>query len=430
MILRRLPIAILFQFLVAAALAPAAWAGRGIPDPVLSQFADGYGFVAADVIESEQTPLAEDWVGVKFKVVEVLADTVRLAPRLDLKPGDVIHMPLTFGYAAMLEHGPIDGPDGVLAPGIRYYLTIRRVGKLGFQHAWGADAARLAQTSLQMESARLRRLREVAALPRDRRLDEALRVAASARESHAVRDEVLNWLSRKSFGEYFRNSEREVISRAMHHLWDEADFLLSNDQVGWVDSILVWSDPVFAKSLGREKLWLRRIFAPFPANPEDVEFAVRQRWRTVYRLGDFLIVRPRETGLRIMAEIKDDRWPLEFRREVADRLLQAYGESKAPDPAWEPALQAFYGNALKDSNSVETRAIVMSIRWGANLEKGDGRRRAFVAGMHARWNLVQASKRMWELLARDPSDQQAAVAISEIKETIALLEQFPVPNVQ
>jgi hypothetical protein len=34
------------------------------------------------------------------------------------------------------------------------------------------------------------------------------------------------------------------------------------------------------------------------------------------------------------------------------------------------------------------------------------------------------------LLARDPSDQQAAVAISEIKETIALLEQFPVPNVQ
>src|SRR3954467_14426288 len=106
-----------FVALVLCGLAPPSHAGRGLPEPLLQQFAEGYGVVAAEVIEAEADPFDPFEFGVKCRAVTVCAETVRIHPRLGIKAGDTFFVTLGVGYGAAVEMvRTVDGEDGKPRP--------------------------------------------------------------------------------------------------------------------------------------------------------------------------------------------------------------------------------------------------------------------------------------------------------------------------
>jgi hypothetical protein len=110
-------------------------AARGLPAPLLSQFEDGYGIVAAEVADAKPVPAEGQYYVMydcTFKIHSVAAQPVK-GDAFTLHSGDSVKIPLSAGYACQIE----EDVKSALAKGNRYYLIIRKRSDGTFEHADG-----------------------------------------------------------------------------------------------------------------------------------------------------------------------------------------------------------------------------------------------------------------------------------------------------
>ena len=121
--------AIIIVLLVAAfsRFAPVAWAGRRLPDPVLSLFEQGYGIVVAEVADAKlvaadgDAPPAYDCYDCTFKVHEIVAQPIKVEA-FSFHRGDSIKIRIYAGYGCQIE----GDPKTALDKGKLFYLTVRK----------------------------------------------------------------------------------------------------------------------------------------------------------------------------------------------------------------------------------------------------------------------------------------------------------------
>jgi hypothetical protein len=410
-------------------LAKPARAARGTPDPVLKQFEDGYGMVAAEVISTPKQPSdkkeasVEGTYDVKFRVVKVVAETVGAHPRLRLKADDEFDATVGVGYGE-----PVEQYDQSPFPkGARFYLTIRPSDpKTTFEHALGAGAALSVPRFDDHSDACYARLRTVAALPFDRRWDEVLSIAADAKADHDVRAHALGYL-----GRYFVANGlpgEQYVRRASDRLWamwrGPASAFAEDDLLQSLDYALAnfaWEE--FDKSAERRHKWIERIFAPPAPGMANDPAMLERREALTYMLPRFAADNQVEVGSRIITELRTGGWPPTFRNHLSSLLLQIYLESPLPEPAWEPALQEAFSHLATDlTNSMDFRLIAATLTDAATMQikpLGD-------AGVRRHFYLQEANQKLLTeripgLRARAKPDDpdQSALAAQELEEALA-----------
>jgi hypothetical protein len=382
-----------------AAMAPATRAGRGVPEPVLKQFEEGYGVVAAEKSPDSTERGSDGTYGVTFRAIKVVGETVRIHPRLGLKAGDLFNMLIAVGYGRPVERfGEWDANGNPLgeripfAPGARFYLTIRPSNFGTFEHARGADAAIRVQRFDDNSDTRFARLRAVADMPFDRRWDETLSIAANPKEDHDLRQQALQY-----FAQYFIGNGlpgEEYVDRAAQRfraMWRAPQSTFAADDLfRSLDRALAkfaWAD--FAKSPERREKWFDRIFQPPPAGAAHDPVRLKQRRDLSYMLAQFAQDDPAGVGARIIAELRGDKWPATFRNHLAGLLLRMQLETRTPEPEWEPELQTAFARLSVDlSDPQDFRMMSGTLHYAATAEI----RPSYEGGVNRHFILREASR--------------------------------------
>jgi hypothetical protein len=328
-------IAALFAVIVFA-MASAVLGARGIPEPVLVQLEEGYGVVAAEVVQGKPLPPEENVpsYAVTFKVKEVLADA---SGGLGLKSGEELLVELTVGYAGMVEErGSDDHPD-LFPKGAKFYLTIRKNEEGKFEHAMGASAARHVQSFAPDEARLLARLRDLAAVPKDRRLDEVLKVFVDARESENLRIAAMSAMSYWHWHDRVDKPTRDRMRSAVENAWSDPKTGMTTPLMLAADYFLRGASIEWEKSDARRQVFLVHVFAPFPEEPEARQLAIRKRDEVTFFLRDDLRHQP-ETAKVVIENLRDAKWPAEFRSRLAMMLLHGFKFADIERPEWAQAM--------------------------------------------------------------------------------------------
>lgn len=420
-----------------------ARAGRGGAEIILNQFAEGYGVVAAEVIESESSPLEDDdrTFGVKCRVKSVIADTVRIHTRLKLKAGDTFFVVLTVGYGAQIENWggtdrdgnvrPGDKDDGPLDKGAKFYLTIRPADFGTFEHAHGSSAAIRVFDFSKKTNARYARLREIANLPFDRRWDESLKMTCDPTADTEIRRQTLLFLADKRAQiDEATTSERVATAREqLRRLWRDQGQNMQIDLLNTLDWALGFFDwKEFPASADREKIWFLRAFAPLPATARKGTPELRDRSELVQSVQRLADAHPQDVGLRLCSELNKQTWPFEFRRGMACTLMRMYVYDKQPNERWATALQEYFRQAIQNSTDpCELRIWAADLTWSALDAPSEGGK---LRSLHPPLTLAAlVETKIKELKANIPADdQQGQTAITELKEVLQKLKATAAPE--
>jgi hypothetical protein len=357
--------------------APPALAARGLPAPVLQNLEAGYGVVLGEVMGA--TPAArDDSFTVRVRAVEVLARPAA-ADAFALNAGDAFVVVLHVGYASEIEQWDtaatrairgggaggdaadrVDAPGGPLAAGARLILTVRRAGA-DYEHARGADAVVRVRKEDDVDRRVYARLQQLAALPWEQRLAEALRAACTLTEPAAVRKDLIYWF-RDALLNRPPAEHRRVVAALTAHFRD-AHGQLPQDEFTVLDFTLrSMGGDEFERSIDRERAWIARLLAPFPKEPQARAAETRRRDEVMPGVVPTLLAnRPDEVGAVLLKEMDDPKWPLQFRWRLAAILHSAYERHGLGGPAWRDGLLAWYPRALDVADSGETRLILTGL---------------------------------------------------------------------
>ncbi len=409
--------------------AQSAWGGRGTPDPLLKQFEDGYGVVAAEVIAAQKLPSDEKEKSldgtyvVKCRVVKMVADTVGTHPRLGLKVDDKFDAMIGVGYG-----DPVEQYDQSPFPkGARFYLTIRPSdNQKTFEHASGAGAALSVPRFDDVSDACYARLRTVAELPFDRRWDEILTIAADAKADVVIRGHALGYLAR-----YFVANGlpgEQYVRQAHDRLWamwrGPASAFSDDGLFQSLDHALAnFAFADFGKSPERLQKWMDRIFAPPAPGMANDPATIERREGLTYMLPRFAVDNQAEVGSRMITELKTGNWPPTFRNHLSGLLLRIYLESFRPEPAWAPALQDSFSHLATDlTESIDFRLVAWQLRDAATTEI-----KPFPEiGMRRHFQLSEANQKLLaqripalQARAKPDDPDQSALAAQELKQALA-----------
>jgi len=403
-------------------LAPAVWAARASPDPLLVQLENGYAIIAAEVIKAEKLPSNQPYpaaYAVTFAIREVLADA-----GLKFKPDDSLLIQLAVGYACTVEDWGARGgegakqPDGPFTKGAKFYLAVRKNAEGNLEHAPGASAAQCVDKFDPARATLVARLRDLAAVPKERRLDNALKIATSQREPEDIRIAIITGLARQLWHEREIPQARQKILDAAQAIWSNAKAEMSTELLMSVDFLLRCNSQEWEKSATRRSTLLERIFAPFPAEPKTRELEVRARDQVVWFLRDDLLVRPDETSKIIIEKMNDPVWPGQFRWRIAGLLQYAYQTADAEHADWAAALQGYYPKAIEQADPWVLRLLAGSIESGI---KPSAKRR-FIAGNQTREALAHAGENVKKLSKEKDGDPNANTAIFDVDRALKALD--------
>lgn len=388
------------------------------PLPIIFCLRQGYGVVWATV--SKATLLPQKSVHpsydyqVAFTINDVLAQPTS-GDAIPAKSGDVVTVPLPVGYSAPIEDrengtnggGPnAERVGGPLAPGTRYLLKIKYNPNTGsYEHAWGGGAAQQVKEFAAEEKALVVQTRALAALPPAEAHAKERLIVADPQASDALRSTALGELE-AMFGfppdaTKTLTAEQQIILDFLHHVWNDAHANCSYGLLEGIDWLLgsVEGDD-WKASEERERVWLPRIFAPLVADKpgEDPSVGI-QRSKDVdsllYTLKTLGKARPATIGARIMVELPDPEWTLEFKARVAGILQEMYQTQESPNPAWATYLQTFYPRTIETApDSFALRWIAMMIQNGRKKDAFPDRKRDFNAGPATQEALTRALARM------------------------------------
>jgi hypothetical protein len=387
-------------------ISPAAFAGRSSPLPLLKQFSDGYGMVAAEVVSitpvGHEEPLQRSFEFV-FKVKQIIAQPVVGGP-FSFTPGDSLSLPLTVGYGSTIEDSPKAGD--------LYFLTIKRSGAGSFEHADGSGAAHQMKPFTKSEAAFYDRIRSLAAIPKAEQLDRWLAVEQDNTVPDAVRREVLCGIEIPEPWEDkdFPPQNLRKIHVSLQRVWNDPGDTHSYWHANSLDFMLTKCDRTFENSVVRLDGWMRQLFARTPENLKNDNDRDNFAQQQLYRLMDTY---PKELGNRLIAEMNNRQWPAEFRLSIAGALLGQILHSEHSQPEWEPALQKLYAELLADSTPWVVRLVTAHISRGHvdnNLHKPRFRADADVVRA-----LRNAYSRMKEIVSHSDGDPNAAVAVHDIE---------------
>lgn len=411
------------------AVTASAWAGRESPGPITRQLEDGFGIVAVEVVSAQLIPDDQNYptrYTVKLKVQSVAAQPVGKDP-LKLAAGDVFEMELHVGYGCTIEdwgtEGEGGGPNagragGPLAPGARWLLSIRPAEKGGYEPAPGCSAdwqhvKEFAPATL----ADIARLREMAALDAPKKLAAYRQTVADAKASDFLRGQVLQTLWHRVWPTPPDNVERVETAKALLATWNDPTSNLSDALLNSLDGVLRQFSVDFAASTDRERVWMKRIFAPFPRDPKAIDAAVHERDAVVYVLRDFAEVRPEKTAKLLMDSIRDAHLPAQFRWRLAGFLQGMYQNAEQPVADWDAALQQYFPAAIDEASPWMLRLISTNFEWLAK-EPAPNQKRRLTPAPAIREALVRARGRMEQMQARGEGAGEPASAISEIDEAM------------
>lgn len=409
--------------------APAV-AGRSSPGPISRQLEDGYGIVAAEVVSAKLVPHDEPYptiYAVTFKVHSVPAQPVGKEP-LKLAAGDSFQMRVNVGYGCTIEDwddtdreggGPkADRAGGPLAPGARWLLGICPAEKGGYEPVRGcsADWQHVGEFPPIM-LAEIARLREMTALDMPKRLAAYRQTVADAEASDFLRVQVLSSLSERIWPTPPGAEERAETARALLAVFNDPKSNLSDLLLNVLDGDLRRYSVDFAASTDRERVWMQRIFAPFPQDPKAIDAAVHDRDRVAFVLEDFGGIRPEKTAKLLMDSIADAHLPPQFRWRLAGFLQRLYQDSEKPVAEWDAALQRYFPGAIDEASPWMLRLLATNFEWLAK-EPAPNQKRRLTPAPAIREALVRARGRMEQMQARGEGAGEPASAISEIDEAM------------
>lgn len=353
---RRLRHALVVSCAIVLGLPSVSFAFRQGADPIFQQFAEGHGVVIASALHVRPVwrQANKVWLhGITFRVAEVVAELV-IGPLFPWKQGDTFEITTWVGYAGPFESRsdrfPAPGEAGPVEGEPKYVLVVRRGEVPGtWEHASGADAALLVETLAPDDLAGIRAARAVAALPENERHTRLRALVGDANAPAYVRRHAILTLRQRVDREETPVRERQNICESFTAAWNHLD------NAGLSDHLLFVLDrgmrdchgPSFQKSPERRRVWVRRLFAPFPdAAPEQHWQAVKERSDLLYHLVDTDDTGFRDGGNLLMLHLRNDSWPDDFRYAMARTLLQQWQTNEQPDPRWAVALNEFYPAAL------------------------------------------------------------------------------------
>ncbi len=396
------------------ALPAAARAARVGPDATLVQLDEGHGILAAEVIRATPTAppppgRAADEYDVTFRVRAVYAQPIVGAP-FPVGPGGVIQVRLSAGYGGQVEP---DLPQA-LAPGRRFILTVKRAGGDRYEHAPGASAAREVEAFADADRDRYARLRELSQVPVADRPARWVAVAADDANADALRSEVLAGLDSREVSRAFTPEQTAAVTAGLRALWNDPRPAFSPDLLYTLDHLLRGTDyRAFVGSADRARVWAARLLDPTPANLRDDNDRDNL---ALSMLRELLASRPRIVGPPSVAALADARWPEGFRRAVAAALMIAYESADAPDPSWNPALQAHYARVLASGKPWPVRLAAGDISSTALIK---GRHRTFRPNLSVRSALRRA---LADMLAAGETDPNAPSAARDLLEALRTVE--------
>ncbi len=393
----------------------AAWFG---PPPVIYCLRHGYGVVWATV--SETTLLPQKSVHpsydyqVAFTINDVLAQPIS-GDAIPAKIGDVITVPLGVGYSAPIEDREsgtnggspnADRAGGPLAPGTRYLLKIKYDPKTSsYEHAWGGGAAQQVKEFTAEEKALVVQTRALAALPPAEAHAKERLIVADPQALDALRSTALSELE-AIFGfppdsTKALTAEQQTILDFLHHVWNDAHANCSYGLLEGIDGLLgsVEGDD-WKASEERERVWLPRIFAPLVADKpgEDPSVGIQRSNdldSLLYTLKDLGKARPAPIGARIIVELPNLDWTLDFKARIAGILQEMYQTQESPDPAWAAYLQNFYPRTIETApDGSGLWLIAINIQNGRKKDAFADRKRDFNAGQATEEALTRALARM------------------------------------
>ncbi len=360
--------AIIKAVLLAALIIPpgTAEAGRMLPAPLLLQFEQGYGVVAAEVGDAKLATPAGKYPAlydVVFKVHEVAAQPLQ-GEDFALKPGDSITIRLSAGYACQIESN-VASP---LTKGKCYYLILHQNKNGKFEHTCGASALRAVSKFEASESRYYARVRALAAEPKDHRLTACLNVVKNPAESQRLRSDALVgvfpklWLGAKA-------SDNDGAARtSLRKIWNDPQANLSLTLLQHLDYVLQATTPGFDDSSDRRDVWLKNLLALTPERRK-----LEKNENNIDNLAYFVLrnlakKHPDATGQQLAERINDKKWPALYRRSISSGLLTAYQYADRDHPKWELKLHTYFINLLTDGDPYPIRVAAGDLAYFAGVE--------------------------------------------------------------
>ncbi len=402
-----------------------ATAGRSVPAPLISQFDQGYGVVAAEAIEATLVPEQQAYTttyATTFKVHEIVAQPVR-GKAFSLQAGETLKINLTAGYACQIEIGD---PKAELAHGRRYYLIVRQCDNGEFEHAPGASGLWPVQEFTAAENKYYAQVRGLAAVPKENRLRACVDVANNSSESERIRSEALSgvrglWRNDRSAGESYAQT-------ALRKLWNDLESHLSLILLGQFDDALCMIDQSFEDSADRRDVLLDYLLAPTPDRKKNDPYFDLDN-TALFVFADLARRHPDVTGRRLAAQLLDTkRLPL-FRRSIACGLLDAYQRTEQVDPIWEKDLRKYFVCLMNDGEPFAIRVAAGDLEYFVGVKSAgeSGTRRWYIPDADVRTALNKGVERLTAASKKPDADLEFGTAARELKRVIHSLDGSPKP---
>jgi hypothetical protein len=399
-----------------------ACAGRIGPAPLLSQFEEGYGSAAAEVVDAKLVTAPDKYPAlydVVFKIHEVAAQPLQ-GEVFALNQGDSITIRLSAGYACQVEWNV----ESALAKGKCYYLILRRKKDGTFEHADGASAVRTVARFEASETQYYARVRALAGEPKDRRLLAWVNVVTKPTESDRLRSDALAGVFRKLWTDAKAADGDGAARTLLRQFWNDPQANLSLALLEHLDYVLRGTTLGFEDSSDRRDVWLKTLLTLTPERRkrENNEGNIDNLAHSILR--DLAKRHPDATGQQLAARLGDKKWPALYRRGISSGLLTAYQYADRVDPKWEPALDAYFIDLVTVGEPFPIRVAAGDLAYFAGVESpGDsGARRWYSPNEKVRAALIAGVERLKTAAGRPGADQEFGTSASELARVLRLLD--------
>jgi len=401
------------------------------PEPLIVLLQQGYGIVAAEVVEARPVKVEGEHkypygYDVTFRVHQVIAQPVKGEP-FALKPGERLVVQITVGYGCMIEHWGMPGikgggrnarrKGGPLAAGTRYYLTLERdTTKQAWNHARGASVLRPVERFARERAGEVRGTRALAALPDADRVRRCRELLLARDTQPFLRMQALLETQRRAD----RADERRAILACYWALWDGDKSHLAPRFVDSLDYALRRTvGERFETSAKRRDYWLARFLAPLQSDSPAARHSecIERNNRLTHYIVECGKAHPDTIGARLMKELDNPAWPPDIHVIIVRCLLfMSHDVGHVPE-AWDAVLQGRLPRLIDRSHGWPLRLLV------ANLERGVRSSSGFRPGPATLGALERARDRMQKLAdAKDKTDPDANNAAHCIRRFLAALK--------
>lgn len=414
--------AIIGVALLAALPSSVAYAARMGPAPLLSQFEEGYGIVAAAVVDAKRVTPPDKYPAlydVDLKIHEVAAQPLQ-GEVFKFNPGESITIRLTAGYACQIEWDV----GSALTKGKCYYLVIRRKKDGTFEHAIGASALRGVSKFEASETQYYARVRALAGEPKDRRLTAWIDVVKKPTESERLRSDALAGVFTKLWPDA-KAADGDGASRAsLLKLWNDPQANLSLALLQQLDYALRATNREFEGSSDRREVWLKNLLALTPERRKLEKDQNNIDNLALFVLRDLANRNPDATGQHLAAQLNDKKWPALYRRAISSGLMTAYQYADRVDPKWEPALHAYFIDLMTNGEPFSIRVAVGDLAYFAGVESPGtpGARRWYSPDKKVRAALIAGVKRLETEAGRPGADREFGASASQLARVLRLLD--------